>query len=171
MPTRSIEEWRTIPSDPLYQASSFGRVRNSKTYRKLKPRPLPRGYLRVSLKNNRDAYIHRVVAEAFIGPPPDDERTAINHIDGDKTNNRPENLEWVTNKENTANAIARGAFFKGSRVTTAKLVERDIGHIRGLLDLGVYQWVIADAFGVSEAAVQHIWEGKSWKGVGVASDS
>ena len=63
--------------------------------------PKDNGYIRTSLCINgktKDMYIHRLVAQAFIPNP--DKKDEVNHIDGDKTNNHINNLEWVTKSEN-----------------------------------------------------------------------
>lgn len=68
------------------------------------------GYLRVTLCKDGGSKIflvHRLVAEAFIGPPPEID-SQVNHIDGNKENNTPENLEWCTAKENIDHAIETG---------------------------------------------------------------
>lgn len=62
----------------------------------------PKGYLYVSLCKDgkmKSVYVHRLLAKAFI--PNTDSKTEINHINGIKTDNRLENLEWVTPKENS----------------------------------------------------------------------
>ena len=53
--------------------------------------------------------VHRLVAEAFI--PNLNQLPVINHIDGDKTNNKVDNLEWCTYKHNTMEAIRLGNFY------------------------------------------------------------
>lgn len=95
-----IEEWKTIKDLPNYDVSNFGRVRNNKTYRILKPK-LIRGYESVCLrKDNKNIYkrVNRLVAEAFIHNPLN--KPLVNHIDYNPRNNNVENLEWVTNSEN-----------------------------------------------------------------------
>lgn len=100
-----IEIWKDIEGwKGLYQISNLGRVKriykNGKE-RILKPRIDKFGYLSVDLseKNYRKTCkIHRLVAEVFIPNPKN--KPTVNHIDEDKTNNRAENLEWMTYKEN-----------------------------------------------------------------------
>lgn len=69
------------------------------------------GYLRVKLSGNGKNglyYIHRLVAQTFVPNP--DGKPMVNHIDGNKTNNRAENLEWVTNWENRLHAFEHGLY-------------------------------------------------------------
>lgn len=98
-----IERWKLIPGvRGLYVVSDRGRVRNMETRKELKPRPTKNGYLRVQI-NDRDFYIHRLVADAFC------KRrrgcNVINHIDNDRTNNAAENLEWTTPRGNVYHAM------------------------------------------------------------------
>ena len=68
-------------------------------FREVKPRLY--GYLSVTVPYRKGCSIHRLVAETFIPNPLG--ATEVDHIDGNKTNNRVENLRWVTHKENTNN--------------------------------------------------------------------
>ena len=84
-----------------YEISNLGRVKNIKTGKIIKPDKEEKGYCRLTIKINgvRKHYaIHRLVAIAFIPNPLNKEQ--VDHIDNDKTNNRVDNLQWVSNKEN-----------------------------------------------------------------------
>lgn len=102
---------------PNYEISSHGRLKRNEYVstiagglnRKYKEKIFTgniheNGYLYVSLKPHRSqAPVHELVAKAFLGDMPEKART-VNHIDGDKLNNRPSNLEWATYAENNSHA-------------------------------------------------------------------
>ncbi len=100
----------------------------------LKPCLLPNGYYCVHLfKINRNAqYIHRLVAQAFIPNPQN--KPEVNHKDLDKSNNRVDNLEWVTRKENE-NHLKENNPCKGKTGSNSGSLyqgKRLIGHFRSL---------------------------------------
>jgi hypothetical protein len=160
------EEWRPVPGHEAYEISNLGRVR---TVRYLRKRPDRAGYLRIAISKNgkcvRQASIQRLVAETFIENT--DGKPEVNHIDGDKSNNRVDNLEWVTPSENRLHAFEIGLMkpISGSRNVRAKLCEDDVRQIRDLMAQGVHNRVLAPMFGVSRATIQFIRLGESWKHV------
>lgn len=97
------EVWKDIEGyEGLYQVSDLGRVKRVKTNRVLKGSEDSWGYLKVNLSKNNiksQQIIHRLVAQAFIPNP--DNKSQVNHIDENKTNNMVSNLEWMTAKENS----------------------------------------------------------------------
>lgn len=103
------EIYKTIPDYPNYEVSNLGHVRNKKFNRIVKSWDNGLGYHKVSLSNEKGAKhmtVHRLVANAFL-PNPECKRE-VNHINGIKTDNRLENLEWSTRSENALHAFETG---------------------------------------------------------------
>lgn len=103
-----MERWKEIVEFDNYEVSNFGNVRNKKTSRILSTK-LQNGYLCVSLCNDgkvKRRCIHRLVGIAFINNTYN--KPVINHKNGDKLNNKADNLEWVTQKENIHHAVENG---------------------------------------------------------------
>ena len=94
-----MEIYKKIKNRDNYSVSNLGNVRNDKTGRMLKFFTKSNGYQQVQLgRANNPQYVHRLVAEAFIDNPCN--RPQVNHINGNKSDNSVENLEWVTASEN-----------------------------------------------------------------------
>ena len=114
------EDWKAVTGyEERYEVSSFGRVRamerlvvrpgptgNMKRKEKmLRLQKTPKGYFRVSLSKggkSKNFMVHRLVADAFLTNP--NSLPEVNHLDGDKKNNRVGNLEWVTTSQNQLHA-------------------------------------------------------------------
>lgn len=98
-------EWRPVKNfEDFYMVSDCGIIKSVGFNKEMKLRKNPNGYFQVCLKGNgsqKTAYVHRLVAEAFLKPPLPEE-TCINHKDEIKTNNSVENLEWCTKAYNNS---------------------------------------------------------------------
>jgi len=100
-----MEELFLIPNLPNYLISRCGNVFSEIRGIYLNPN-FRNKYLVISVKQNgrkKTISIHRLVAETFI--PNNENKPCVNHINGVRTDNRVENLEWCTIKENITHAI------------------------------------------------------------------
>lgn len=82
-----------------YYISEKGEIFDEKGIKR-EPRKHPQGYLQLSL-NGKNYLIHRLVAQTYIPNP--ENKPQVDHISGDKTDNRVENLRWTTSHENNSN--------------------------------------------------------------------
>jgi hypothetical protein len=151
------EEWRAIPNyEGVYDASSFGRIRNSKTGRVLKPENV-KGYLRNTLSkgNIQNRFqTHRLVALCFIPNP--ENKPCVNHIDGVKTNNRIDNLDWCTYSENERHSYDLIGKVNGNR----KLSKEAVIDIRENLIKGVNAKHFALKYSVCKETVLNVKNNK-----------
>lgn len=161
-----MEIWKDIPSvKGLYQASNLGRIKSlrRKTAKILKPTESKvrkkKGYFNVEILG-KTQNIHKLIAEAFIPNP--NNFNQINHIDGDKHNNKAENLEWCTNKENHSKAGKMGLKARGERQGLSKLTDADVYTIKLTYpQMSLSQ--LAKKFNVSKSTIWYIVSGKTWK--------
>ena len=174
------EVWKDILGyEGMYQVSNLGNIRsldrivlNGGKYPSLingKNISLAgdgRGYLMFIICKNgtrKTIKVYWAVAKAFIPNP--ENKKEINHINGIKTDNRVENLEWVTHKENMQHAILTGLINnRGENHKSAKLKNVDVIKIRELLVNGLSQYKIAKMYNVHRSTIMHIKNRKySWK--------
>lgn len=172
------EVWKPIPGFPHYEASSMGRVRMLTHYEKtrnrwgemtrrrngrilsIRPGQNPQ-YLDCCILNHPRA-VHRMVAMAFHGVPDDD--LEVNHINGIKTDNRPENLEWVTASENELHSYHvlgktpwnKGISYDTTAATKVRRINYDALCVRELEEYNEgnqTQGQMADARGISRRTI------------------
>lgn len=172
------EAWLPAPGyHGIYEVSDKGRVRSLDRVttsvdgrqmhyrgRILRPANGPRGYLTVSLhRGGRETgVVHRLVAVAFLGAPPT-ERAQVNHKNGRKTDNRVENLEYVSPAENTLHALDTGLLnIRGESSPNSKLTVRQVREIRACAGQ-VRQIDLARRFGVSPRAIRCIVLRETWR--------
>lgn len=106
--------------------------------------------------------VHTLVANAFLSKPESNEPLCVNHIDGDKANNRVDNLEWATFRENNEHAVSTGLHnLKGEKHPVAKLSESDVLEIRELYKT-CSQRYIAERFNVKRRHLSDVITGKCW---------
>lgn len=167
-----IETWTAIPEyEGIYEASSLGRVRRiahipnaRKAPYYLRPLCHPGGYIMVALhkdKKQRHRLIHRLVMAAFHGQS----KLEVNHKNGDKKDNRLENLEYVTPKQNGEHASRTGLMPRGERQAFAKLTEAAVREIRLQFESGINYRVIAERHKIHPMNIYLIVNRKTWKHV------
>lgn len=135
--------------------------------------PIPLGYLQIRVQDNGKrihGLAHRLVWQYFFGNIPDG--MCINHKNGAKDDNNPENLEIVTYSENMKHAFRNKLITQdGERNPNAKLSNTDVEEIRYLYATGkFYQVSLAKKYGVSFQSISKIVKGKSRKEQGGTID-
>lgn len=168
------EVWKPIDGFDGYDISNLGNVRcwNSQNgcSKKLEtPRPLKlmkfanKNYYRVCL-SGKYKRVHRLVAEAFIGPQPTPEHIVM-HIDDNGLNNRVDNLKWGTHKENMEDMRNKNRQAKGEKIALSAITESQAKQIKAMLEKDKkYGRLrrIARTLGVSYGVVTNINYGKTW---------
>lgn len=155
--------WTKIRDYDEYMVSDTGKV--ARQGHELAFRPTPKGYLRVQLwkdKKGKDFYIHRLVANAFIPNP--NNYPEVNHKDGDKTNNRPSNLEWCSHRGNMKHGYRTGLLNQtGEAHSGVKLSEEKVLQIRALFTTGLYTLRrLGQEYSVNEATIRAVLKRKIW---------
>lgn len=180
------EEWRPVLGyEGIYEVSSQGRVRRIAPYsswkgartrlsgtgrqlgepsmRVLRGNATTQGYPCIALAwegVNKTRMIHHLVCEAFHGPRPTKKHT-VNHINGDKADNRADNLEWMTMAEQRAHARTLHPDQPGwYRALTAEQAAEVVSHP----EISTREW--AQRFGVNGVVIQRIRRGTSYRWAG-----
>lgn len=172
-----LEIWRPVLGfESLYEVSQLGRIRhvikidrhgNPYLGQPRKQLVSSDGYLFVQLyipgvAKRKSPRVHVLVAHAFLGTKP--KGMEINHIDGNKQNNRVENLEYCSHAQNMAHAALHNllANNQGEHNCNAKLTDSDVYEIRRFSSLGETNVAIAKRFNVTDVLVSKIVRRKLW---------
>lgn len=184
------EIWKDVPEwENLYEVSNIGNVRSKTrevntcdrnkenfTKRIIKGKLLgctieALGYRRVDLRckeksRRKNALVHRLVALCFIDNPK--RKPHINHKDCNPLNNKVENLEWCTHKENMHHAFENGLMIpfsgteKGQKCPSSKLKDSEVVEIKKRIAYGESSIAISIDYPVSASAISEIKAGRSW---------
>lgn len=153
---------KAVPSCPGYFADIEGNIwRNGSI---IKSRSNGHGYLRitVSLDNvQTDKYVHRLVCEAYHGPCPPE--MMCRHLDGVRSHNVPENLQWSDRATNEADKHLHGTLLFGEAAPWAKFSTARVMEARARVRQGETLRSIAADWGVSAVILGEIVAGKRWK--------
>lgn len=176
------EIWKDVPNyEGLYQASNLGRIKslerelpqknniNRVIREKLITTTICKGYSVCSvtnvLKKKTRTSFHRLVAFAFIPNPYN--LPCVNHINGIKSDNRVENLEWCTYSENEIHSkdFLKKIYAFGEKSGSAKLTEQKVLAIRRLYSINpkYNRKKIAEKLGIHPFSLNDIHRRKSWK--------
>lgn len=171
------EVWLPIPGfEGDYEASSLGRFRrmtfrNGKSERiyevprMLKLTEQKTGYLTVTLSDQRRSkqYLaHRMVLLAFRG---DGRGYESSHLNGDRKDNRIENLAWETCRVNACRRWDHGTMLYGEHLPYSKLTDKTVAEIRSLYENGVRRFQLAKQFNVHERTIGKVLKRQTWKHV------
>lgn len=171
----SISVWKKVVEfENYYEVSSCGKIRSldridrfGRFYqgRELRQKTTRFGYNEVTFSINgvsKSVKTHRIVAEAFIQN--NDNKQQVNHINGIKTDNSLNNLEWVTPMENINHGIKTGLINNNGELNPAsKMKIKDVLNIRKKYLSGKYsQRLLAKEYNVSQKSIFNIVNSKKW---------
>lgn len=174
---KTIEIWKPIQGFDGYFISSLGNLKSFLRHtrgRVLSPFINEIGYKMFCLTLDGKLYartIHRLVLETFTGLKPKGLQTG--HLNGIRTDNRLENLKWVTPLENSSHKKLHGTFQYGETASQSKLTEKQVIKIKRMRRDGFKLLQIKEAIGatVNASQISRICLGKRWTHVVLKSES
>lgn len=167
------ETWKTVPGyEGRYEASDQGRIRSLVCGTGLRSKPLilkisldRYGYRRVGLVKGGKKVTKSVaplICAAFNGEKPFEDYDCA-HLDGDKLNDVPINLSWVSRKENNLHKVDHGTVPVGSDAPAAKLDEPTVTALRNeKASTGISNVKLAKKYGISDRMVGKILNRECW---------
>lgn len=166
------EIWKLVPlADKKYEVSSYGRVKSycyDKVNGKILKPGLTKGFHTVTFKTDgkkKTFLVHKLVAIVFVQKENSDQSIVI-HLDWNKRNNHYKNLQWVTKVAAYARIMPRlqeiNKIKNKGIIRNSKLKAEDVRVLKGMLEKGVKQNVIAKLFSISEMQVTRIKRGENW---------
>lgn len=168
-----MEKWCPVAGyEGCYAVSNYGRVksitrideRGRRRAEKIRSQHVSGKYFQVTLylgDSYKTLLVSRMVALAFVDNPY--KKPHVNHIDGNKLNNKSDNLEWVTREENIQHAIRTGLFRLGGRHASSMLTDEQVIELRKRHNNGESRLVLAKEFGVSKSTITGITSGDRWR--------
>lgn len=132
------------------------------SWRKLNDRFGPAGYLMVAI-HQKNRQVHHLILEAFVGPRP--EGAICRHLDGNKLNNRPENLAWGTTRENTDDKMRHDTVPKGEKHWNTTLTTELVLQIRADRAAGHRLKDIGEKYKQHPSVIGDVVHRRTWKHV------
>lgn len=163
-----METWVAVAGyENLYEVSNLGQVRSlprkSTSGKVLKAHPDKDGYLQVVLSKaskTKTFKVHRLVAATFIGQEPEGHQ--VSHKNGKNQDNKAENLEYATPKENCQLKTVHGTQLIGEKHNMARLTAKDVEQLREMRKAGYKYRELAAHFSISIGHVSDILNGRRW---------
>lgn len=168
-----VEAWKAVAGyEGLYEVSNAGRVRSldriDRLGRKRRGRIIrggdSKGYRNVLLSKDGTAFavtVHRLVAHAFLAGHGNE----IRHLNGDRTNNRADNLAWGTAKDNANDRQQHGRTARGEKIGRARFSAELVRRVRAYGAQGLGPSEIGRLVGENKSRVHELLTRKTWKHV------
>lgn len=156
------EEWRDVSGQPNYEVSNLGRMRRKAQI--VHGTPGKHGHVYVGFGpggGQKKLLMHRLICEAFHGPPPAGKPQCA-HLNGDPSDNRPDNLVWATAKENAHHRILHGRQHRGEASPGTKLTEEQVREARLRITNGERYRDIVNDYPVKRETLRDAVNGSTW---------
>ena len=154
-----------------YLIGNNGSVYSLKSNKFLKLRMF-NGYLTCTLyfeERSKTCFVHRLVAETFVYNNDPINKTQVDHINGCKTDNFEENLDWVSPAENIKRGHDTGlitkTFCEGEKSVNSKYTEKQIRYAFELMEQGYFMRDISNKVGIPYKYLSEIFNGNVWKSI------